>query len=208
MAYILGYFAADGNMLRNKRGAHYIEFCSMDRSLILLVKKVFNSTHTVNSTRRNIRGQRLYRIQFGSKIIFQDLIKLGMQQRKSNKLFFPSIPPFYLKDFVRGYFDGDGHVSSGIYLRSEPRKNPYTRLIFSGFTSGTKTFLEKLMVKLKIYAHLQGGTLYYSGGGHRLSYSIWDSRRLYNFMYNKAHHELYLKRKKRIFEKFFNTMGR
>ena len=39
MAYILGYFAADGTMIKNKRGAHYIEFQSTDKELIVGVKK-------------------------------------------------------------------------------------------------------------------------------------------------------------------------
>jgi hypothetical protein len=30
MAYVLGFFTADGNMLKNKRGAHFIEFNTTD----------------------------------------------------------------------------------------------------------------------------------------------------------------------------------
>ncbi len=35
MAYVLGYFAADGSMIQNKRGGHFIEFTSTDAVLII-----------------------------------------------------------------------------------------------------------------------------------------------------------------------------
>ena len=39
MAYVLGYFAADGCMIKNKRGAHYIEFTSIDKRLYTFLYK-------------------------------------------------------------------------------------------------------------------------------------------------------------------------
>jgi hypothetical protein len=34
MAYVLGFFTADGSMIRNKRGAHFIEFQITDKNLL------------------------------------------------------------------------------------------------------------------------------------------------------------------------------
>src|SRR3989344_4542443 len=110
MAYVLGFFAADGNMIKNKRGAHFIEFQITDRDILNQIKNLLGSNHKISIRDRNKKWKKSYRLQLGSKEIFNDLIKLGMVPRKSNILKFPKIPDVYLADFVRGYFDGDGHV--------------------------------------------------------------------------------------------------
>ncbi len=43
MAYILGYFAADGSMYANPRGSKYITFSSIDREILEKVKQSLNS---------------------------------------------------------------------------------------------------------------------------------------------------------------------
>jgi len=42
MAYVLGFFAADGNMLKNRRGAHFMEFTSTDKDIIVKIRKYTN----------------------------------------------------------------------------------------------------------------------------------------------------------------------
>lgn len=102
-----------------------------------------------------------------------------------------------------GYFDEDGHVSTSTYQKKD-RKNKST-IIITGFTSGSKKFLEGLWKILKKYKIVEGGTLYYTRG-YRLCFSIHDSLRLYNFMYRKEK-SLYLAGKKVIFERYFNVLG-
>ena len=41
MAYVLGFFAADGTMIANNRGAHFIEFHSTDKQLLKQVVQEF-----------------------------------------------------------------------------------------------------------------------------------------------------------------------
>ncbi|MDO8552752.1 MAG: LAGLIDADG family homing endonuclease [bacterium] len=53
MAYVLGFFAADGNMIRNKRGAHFIAFYSNDRGLLEKVRATLVSDHKI--------GKRVYK---------------------------------------------------------------------------------------------------------------------------------------------------
>ncbi len=52
MAYVLGYFAADGSMLKNKRGAHFIEFTSTDLLLVEIVKSSTGSGHAITERKR------------------------------------------------------------------------------------------------------------------------------------------------------------
>lgn len=170
MAYVLGFFTADGNMIKNKRGACFIEFYGTDRDIIEKIKILLNSNHKIgvrHMEKINENWKTAYRLQIGSKIIF----------------------------------DGDGHVSASEYQKKD-RKNK-SRIIISGFTSGSKKFLEGLMRMLNKYKITQGGTLFYSQG-YRLCFAVQDSLRLYNFMYKESG-TLYLERKKSIFKHYFNN---
>lgn len=200
MAYVLGYFAADGSMLKNKRGGHFIEFTSVDKGLIEKVRNLLNSNHKIAARKRAVPHRQMYRLQIGSKSIYEDLKGLGFTQAKSMTLNFPKIPSQFISHFIRGYFDGDGHVSVCNYKRSD-RVNTQARTIISGFTSGSKSFLLNLHNKLRQYADVFGGSVYYNRG-YRLNFSVNDSRRLSDFLYINAQN-LYLERKKKVFDSYF-----
>ncbi|MFZ2975672.1 MAG: LAGLIDADG family homing endonuclease [Candidatus Moraniibacteriota bacterium] len=200
MAYVLGFFAADGCMIRNNRGAHFIEFQITDKDILLKIKKLLGSNHKITERKNNIKWKIAYRLQIGSKAIFEDLLLLGMTPTKSKTIKFPEIPERYISHFVRGYFDGDGNVSMPNYIRAD-RKNKLSTTLLSGFTSGSKKFLIELHSKLKALAGIVGGTLCYHGGAFRLFFSVKDSAKLYEFMYARED-ELFLLRKKKVFEKY------
>lgn len=205
MVYILGYFAADGTMIKNKRGAHYIEFWSTDKELIVNVKKILESKHKIAAFFRNKRQKKIYRIQIGSKEIFNDLLRHGFIPNKSKILKFPYIPNNYLAHFVRGYFDGDGGVNYCKYWRTD-RKKYYSSLQVH-FVSGSKFFLPSLYKQLKSTADIKGGTLCFCGRGYRLGYSKYDSIRLFLFMYNHIRKGIFLKRKFKYFQKALKDLG-
>ncbi len=199
MAYVLGFFAADGNLTLGKRGNHYLEFNSTDKDIIEKIRNAFSSNYKIGVRKRNDNWKDSFRIQIGSKIICYDLVNLGFMPNKSKRLNFPKVPIKYLHHFIRGYFDGDGYVFTGVYKRNNrPSKN---KILSSGFISGTRDFLEKLRIVLAKRAKIEGGTLYYSQG-FRLTFSIKDSLRLYKFLYKGISNGLYLSRKKQIFEDY------
>ncbi len=191
MAYLLGFISADGTLIKNNRGAHFLEIEITDKELIFAIRKILNSDHKITSRRRNSRWKTAYRLQIGSKEIFNALIKLGITPHKSRRLQLPKIPSTYLGHFVRGYFDGDGYVWRGGYQRPDTLKVV--------FTSGSKQFLEKLAGILKKHLKIVG-VLAYSSSAYQLSYSTNPSLFLYKFMYNDAN--LFLDRKKRVFDQF------
>ncbi len=204
MAYVLGFFAADGCMIENNRGAHFIEFHITDLDILKKIRKLMGSENKI-STRKTRDGLKTaYRLQIGSKEIFNDLLVLGFEPRKSNTVELPFIPAEYFKDFVRGYFDGDGNVYANEYQRSGRNKKSITLL--AGFTCGSKKFLDKLQENLKTQAKTLGGTLHGIDGYSRLYYSVTDSCKLYEFMYN-TESDLFLDRKKKIFEKYFKKQN-
>jgi hypothetical protein len=204
MAYVLGFFAADGNMLRNKRGGHFIEFQVTDKQVLVDIRNAVGSSHKLTARNRSEKWKTNYRLQIGSKEWFSDLLQLGFTPAKSNTLKFPHVPIKMLPDFVRGYFDGDG----GVYFRKHKIKNRTNpRWVFSShFTSGSKQFLERLHISLKT-SNVKGGFIVtkWQNKGFDLVLSHHDSVALYRLMYNNAPC-IYLKRKYRDFKKALKTL--
>ena len=58
IAYVLGFFAADGNMTKNKRGAHFIEFQITDQDLLIKIKKLLGSNHKIGIRKKLSNGKR------------------------------------------------------------------------------------------------------------------------------------------------------
>ena len=207
MAYVLGFFAADGTMIRNKRGGHFIEFHINDKEILIAIRKATGSNHKISvRIGKNPRQKVGYRIQFGSKEMYNDLLALGMCPRKSLALRMPAVPTKYFGDFVRGYFDGDGCVYYS-KLKFADRKNP-RKILMTMFTSGCKDFLSALHSSLKQYG-IQGGSLHGKGkaGGFDLSFSFRDSLALYQLMYNTGPDTgFHLPRKYKIFQKAIRNL--
>lgn len=195
MAYVLGFFCADGNLTINPRGSHYIEFTSCDYSIIFGIRALLNSNHKISANKRNDRWSKYYRLQIGSKVMFEDLESFGMTVNKSGTLRLPNIPVEFLPNFVLGYFDGDGNVVCG-YFRKSDRKNT-SPILSVRFTSGSGSFLKMLKDRLAKELNVSGSIHYHDGW--RLAYSTNNSRTLYNFLYQNS--SLFLKRKRSIFLK-------
>lgn len=200
MAYVLGFFAADGSMYRTRRGTHFIEFQITDEELLHKIQKLLGSNHKIALRRRKPWQKMLYRLQIGSKAMFCDLEGLGFTQDKSKTLLLPDIPNSFFLHFIRGYFDGDGHVWSGIMHKERP--NP-SRALFAGFTSGSEKLLLALKEVLYRY-HLKGGSFSNRSRAFRLCYSTSDALKLYGLMYYDSR-GLHLERKKLVFERFLRS---
>jgi hypothetical protein len=206
MAYVLGFFAADGSLLKNKRGGHFIEFSITDRIILSRIQRAVGSNHKL--TKRPIRNPKwkaIYRIQIGSREWFMDLSRLGFVQHKSNTLQFPRVPKRYLGDFVRGYFDGDGCVYFK-RLKYADRKNKRW-ILLTVFTSGSSQFLKSLWKVIK-HQNIKGGSLKKKTRGFELMFSHNDSLALYHFMYHTARiSNLYLPRKRTKLERAIKVLG-
>jgi hypothetical protein len=203
MAYVLGFFAADGYMTVNKRGAHFWDIGITDKDLLLGIKSVIQAEHKISVCVRKGNEKTLYRLQIGSKEMFNDLLTLGFTQGKTKSLAVPEVPAIYFRDFVRGYFDGDGHVWTG-YVHKDRLKITHTMI--TGFTSCSHEFLLELKRRLRLF-FLFKGTLRKDKKKNfcRLIYSVKDSMKLYDFMYNHPILDLdalFLERKRVVFEKF------
>lgn len=205
MAYVLGFFAADGSMLKNNRGAHFIEFTITDRIVLEQIQRATNSTHRIAERERGGNSKTGYRLQIGSGEWFTDLLRLGFTQHKSDSMRFPKVPKKYLGDFVRGYFDGDGCVYFN-NLKYADRK--YKRwVLLTIFTSGSKEFLETLHTILRTF-EVKGGSLRKKARGFDLAFSHSDSLALYRLMYHTGKvADMFLPRKREKLERAIEVLG-
>lgn len=203
MAYVLGYFAADGCMFVNPRGSKYVSFSSTDWEILEKVKRLLRSKHKISVKKRyNKNWKDSYFIQIGSKKMYDDLLKLGFMPKKENRLRFPDTPKEYINHFVRGYFDGDGSVMYG-YFKRKDRNNNITSYLSTCFAHANLSFLKKLSEVLRNNAGLEGG--YLDKKSKHLNYSKLDSKRLFDYIYNGASKAQYLERKYNKFVEAFHV---
>lgn len=179
-AYWLGFLYADG-YINEKTYQVELSLCEKDKSHIEKFQKCIKSSYKI--TKRNINGHIAYRTIIYSKKITMDLTKLGCNQKKSLTLKPPTekqVPKKYIKDFIRGYVDGDGCFSSG--------------RIFC--IVGTKEMLNFII------DYLQNNTTISKAGSFSKTGNAWqwyhnskkDFKIIHDFLYKNS--KIYLTRKK------------
>lgn len=99
LAWLIGLIWSDGCLSGNT-----IDISSKDFQLIDLVLSLTDGRYALKN-----RGAHL-RIHFTSKKVCDFLRSIGLTERKSLTIGWPTIPDMYSADFVRGLIDGDGCV--------------------------------------------------------------------------------------------------
>jgi hypothetical protein len=107
MAYVLGYWFADGNMyFQPGAGGYFISIGSKDVEHLATLREVIGAGNLARIT-----GSDVYKLVICRKEMYTDLLRLGGTERKSLTLTWPDVPEAFLADFVRGYVDGDGSLT-------------------------------------------------------------------------------------------------
>lgn len=192
MAYILGFWWADGWISKNRFSVSQKE----SRSYILRkILKIMKSKAKIHKNKNNC-----CHFSITSGEIIQDILNLGGTSHKSLNSVYPIIPNKYFPSFVRGYFDGDGCIS----ICNDKNKYRVT------FTCSSYEFLFGLYKQLKenidgLNGYIQkrakntknihGRSFANRNPIYILSFGINDARRLKKFMYNKFSGSLYLREK-------------
>jgi hypothetical protein len=119
MAYVLGYFFADGSLRMGR--CHQLSFhcVQSDGYLLERIKSLLDSHHTIGHRPERInktngsKSKAATTLAVISRFMVRDLNSLfSLQPSKSTKdLPLPFIPDQFLVSFVLGYMDGDGCVS-------------------------------------------------------------------------------------------------
>src|SRR3989338_9035455 len=192
MAYVLGFFTADGCLTVNPRGSHYIEFVSTDRDVIEKIRRVMGSNRRIGTrVGKNLDWKRMYRIQIGSIGMFSDLTRIGFTPNKTKTVKLPDIPRKYFADYLRGYFDGDGCINYGSY-HYHGRKKPKFHMLLR-FVCKNEKFLLDLSRTIQSLIGTKGKTIFFHSGSHSLAYSTNDTIKILDYIYRSP--TIFLKRK-------------
>lgn len=108
-AYFAGLLLADGNVTvrENSQPAIRIELQKQDKYILDTLKTVLETSNNVTASRE------CYRIAVHSVQLACDLAKLGVIPNKTGRKHFyiNIIPTAFQRDFVRGFFDGNGWIT-------------------------------------------------------------------------------------------------
>jgi len=163
-AYWLGFLWADG----------YCQ-CGLDIELtdeehVLKLKEFLEINNKIIIRDRN--NSITYRLNCNSKKLASDLVNLGFSL-KDSRVNIPNIPENLLRHFVRGYFDGDGHIRI---------KNSFEGIDISGraeFINNLKILLKDFIIREEL--HSTQSKRIYSGVNSGIAFLnyIYDNSNVY-----------------------------
>ena len=209
-AYLLGFYAADGN-INEKRKTFRIHLQKQDSELVYLYKDIISPdarTFTVEehkTTGRNgqeVNAHESFGVDITSAKLCADLVNLGIGYNKSySDLHIPEISESLVRHFIRGYFDGDGCIT--IWLSKEKGKSDRVRGKFDICAKSASILNEFIKffathdIKINLN-YLKRDDMY------RISTSSKkELEKIYNMLYKDSN--FYLSRKFNKFDHYVNT---
>jgi hypothetical protein len=194
MAYLLGFICADGH-IASSRNSLLIQLHKKDKYIL----ENFMKFMKFEGKLYDYSSKTTCTLHISSKEITQDLMNFGLTRHKSQELkWIEQIPEEYVSHFIRGYFDGDGHV--GLAQAHNPNnKNLILKLV------STLPFIERLKLEFEKHYGSECGSiknnetyyeLVYTGSNHTKSFLDW--------IYKDSTEETRLKRKFDIYNEFIN----
>ena len=119
-AYILGFICADGHIEKDRLN---ITVSIKDRDILEKIRYAMYSNHPIKEVQRtnpynktNRENLILSELMIGSVELVKPLFNMGLTTNKTYTLngdILKYIPKYLIRDFLRGYFDGDGNVFFG-----------------------------------------------------------------------------------------------
>lgn len=195
-AYWLGVLYADGCVSKKNNS---LRFSSIDKEWIEAYKKDLEYNGPINIEHHSKFNKNIYKVTIYSDKLVDSLVSYGCVERKSLVLEFPDLPESLIPHFIRGYFDGDGCVYSGKYIRNSDCKTLRVMIC-----SGSKSLLEGMVTYLPISCKLvrQRQRVHFL---YEIVLSVEDSKAFYTYIYSNA--TRFLQRKKNKFDSFFQERG-
>lgn len=119
-AYILGFICADGHISEDRL---VITVSEKDLDILEKIRRALHSNHPIKKIKRKNPYQKtgrkqliLMELMIGRKELVKPLFDMGLTTDKTYTLngdILKYVPKYLMRDFLRGYFDGDGNVFFG-----------------------------------------------------------------------------------------------
>ena len=195
-AYWLGFIAADGCVYKNKQSYRLqINLKGSDIDHLKKFQKAICSDYKITEKKVGKAQSNTCQLKINSTKMCNDLIKNNIIERKSIIFEPPILNKNLMNHFIRGYFDGDGWITS--YKRKD--SNGYRNEV--GIIGGKKAlnyFIDFLPKGFSKYEKYKDDKIIQISGS-----SIKTISETYNYLYENA--TIFLDRKKNVFE---NIMSR
>ena len=211
MAYLLGYIFTDGSLGQTSPGSDRVTIGSIDREHLEKLATILGAGIPIKKQKQSKKGfsgtedRYIYLIQFTRPEMIKDLRRLGLTERKSLSMQFPDVPEEFLRDFIRGCWDGDGSLS--VYMGT----------LGASYVTGSQQFIRAMRDRLdnRGFGRLTIRTRQPDGVKTKTSsYSFVISSaaalRFCEFLYKDVPESLFLARKFLIYQAYLNfkTMPR
>lgn len=119
-AYILGFICADGHIAKDRL---VITVAIKDKDILEKIRTALQSNHPIKEVIRtnpynktDRKTLTLVELMIGSIELVKPLFNMGLTTNKTYTLngdILKYVPKYLMRDFLRGYFDGDGNVFFG-----------------------------------------------------------------------------------------------
>ena len=182
--YFLGFLFADGWFHRRGNCSYEVGIELKDSDMIMKFAKMAGSKR-VNKHRSNLV------LRLSNYFFAQEMMNLGFNSKKTRCSKIPKIPEQYKKDFIRGYFDGDGHI----FLYYDKRSSKIQA------NCGISSINKKILNEIKRF--LNFGNVYQNKNSFILQFGKRDSLKFYELIYYGGC--LCLDRKRKKFEELLNA---
>jgi intein-encoded DNA endonuclease-like protein len=106
-AYWVGFLFADGS---NDENGLRISLQGRDKLQLEKFLKFLKLENNYKLKERKIKDKTYFSIKIHTKIMQKSLYDLGIKKHKTKNPEVPNIPQKFIRDFLRGFFDGDGCV--------------------------------------------------------------------------------------------------
>jgi hypothetical protein len=185
--YFIGWIASDGN-IQYKKGDYRVSLSIKDESIVDLFLGLLPGAKKYTVEKSN---GTMYILHIGNEAITKSFVDIGITPNKSNTLMMKN---FKINNhFIRGVFDGDGNVRNISLSKKREAK----------ITSGSIEFILQLQEELE--KNNIKSSIYKNGKAFNLTTtSFAETEKFYIYMYNNCG-EMYLKRKKSLFEAMFSN---
>jgi hypothetical protein len=214
-AYWLGFLAADGCIRKRVRkdgksrgDSIVLKLSVMDkkhmekfRNSICPTAKITHYTSKTITRKGNDSFSDVCWFGVYSNELVQDIIELGVGPKKTFTVGKPNIDEKYYKDFIRGFFDGDGCC----YVKKRRGKRGFNTMniqySFACASKDMRDFFSEVLNKVGIDTNCSDGLNLYIVGG------FLNAKKFFDYLYTDA--TLYLERKYdkgMVFIEHFNNL--